>query len=878
LGNKDDNAMATGLTTPEPTTPTQKVRANASIPPTESEFPSDATDRLVQEGSAAEATRLSLERLSASLKEDYHKIADPAETALRVLLQPNHTYEVRTFIPTTPNRKPRTVVRHYKADQIPDMAEDAALWSRDAKAVGIYVTLNPVRPELPAELKAARKNDKSGKRGAEDPDIVRRHLLLIDCDPVRPDEFKKHSSTDAEKAASHKTCQQIRDYLQGQGWPEPVACDSGNGYHLLYKIDLPNDQTSADLVHRVLKALARRFDTAEVKIDQKVANAARITKLYGTHVRKGPHTDERPHRQSRMGPPPDPFDAVPREMLEQLAAEAPAESTSSKSKSRTSTATGADHANDPPPQRWGPGEVPNYLDARIGLDKDAWGDRPSIQGKKGSDALMAVAVQLIRGYCLTVEAALPYLQEFNQKHADPVWDEVDLVKKLRDAEKKGRKPWGYKLPPDLRPDDPQPARPDLKLPEANRADRDGERPDDPRRLATLFLQGQVWRYWQGSFWAYTGTHYKREPEEYVRDLLWAHVQQTFDSDYERETQSWQKKCEGIPDAKDHPPKPKRNIVYQQQVGNVQASMRSLTALAADTPQPSLLPAGEKRNFIALQNGLLDLDVDPPELRAHTPDWFSPVCLPYEYNPKADCPTWKLILGRILENDPQRIDILQEWFGLNLVFDTTQQKFLILSGEGDNGKSVICVGLQSVLGSGNVSNLPFESLASRFYPVATLGKLANIYTEIGDVDRTAEGTLKAFVSGEPMAMEQKGKPIFMAAPTARLTFATNNVPRFSDKSGGVWKRLILMPLLVQIPKAEQNRDLLRPEWWERSGELAGILNWALAGLRRLREQGTFTESAVCNTAKQGHRLTSNPALEFITDYLVEDRGPRRSPAG
>jgi putative DNA primase/helicase len=201
--------------------------------------------------------------------------------------------------------------------------------------------------------------------------------------------------------------------------------------------------------------------------------------------------------------------------------------------------------------------------------------------------------------------------------------------------------------------------------------------------------------------------------------------------------------------------------------------RSWLIGTAFRPRHCSLPSERLQNYIAFRNGLFD--VDTGKLLPHTPNWFSTSCLPYDYDPKADCPVWKGVVGRILENDPQRIAVLQEWFGNNLVFDTTHQRFLVLSGEGDNGKSVICLVLQEMLGRENVSNLSLESLHARFYPISTLGKLANVSTEIGELDKTAEGTLKAYVSGEPMAMEQKGKPVFMAIPTARLTFATNNVP-------------------------------------------------------------------------------------------------------
>jgi hypothetical protein len=126
--------------------------------------------------------------------------------------------------------------------------------------------------------------------------VQRRTWLQIDADPVR--EPADIPSTDAEKEESRQVILAARTFLAGSGWPEPLFADSGNGYHLLYPIDLP--AADSELVKRILDALAARFDTDRVKIDRKVFNPARITKLYGTLSRKGDHTPARPHRRSRI--------------------------------------------------------------------------------------------------------------------------------------------------------------------------------------------------------------------------------------------------------------------------------------------------------------------------------------------------------------------------------------------------------------------------------------------------------------------------------------------------------------------------------------------------------------------------------------------------
>ena len=49
---------------------------------------------------------------------------------------------------------------------------------------------------------------------------------------------------------------------RSQGFPEPLLGDSGNGGHLVYGLDLPNDEASRLLVENFLKAVARAFSTA----------------------------------------------------------------------------------------------------------------------------------------------------------------------------------------------------------------------------------------------------------------------------------------------------------------------------------------------------------------------------------------------------------------------------------------------------------------------------------------------------------------------------------------------------------------------------------------------------------------------------------------
>jgi hypothetical protein len=184
----------------------------------------------------------------------------------------------------------------------------------DGRVPGIYVNLNPIRRELLA--RAANRLEPYANTSVTDDDIVRRTWLPIDVDPIRASGI---SSSDAEHQAALDKAHVIKAWLTGQGWPEPIMADSGNGAHLLYRIDLPNDATSLQLCKSVLEAVAFEFDDEESTIDQTVANAARIWKLYGTMACKGDSLEDRPHRRARIISTPPDIEPAPAELLKQIA-------------------------------------------------------------------------------------------------------------------------------------------------------------------------------------------------------------------------------------------------------------------------------------------------------------------------------------------------------------------------------------------------------------------------------------------------------------------------------------------------------------------------------------------------------------------------------
>jgi len=185
---------------------------------------------------------------------------------------------------------------------------------------GVYVTLNPVKPELLS--RCYNRLQEWAKSTTNDNDIIKRCWFIVDIDYQRPSDI---STTEDEFKLSHERAIEIRNFLNKKGWSEPIYANSGNGAHLLYRIDLPNNEDSRQLLKKCLDVLDFKFSGNNVNVDTGMYNASRIIKLYGTKACKGDDTSDRPHRLAKLINVPDKLDIVTKAQLNELSMLAPSE-------------------------------------------------------------------------------------------------------------------------------------------------------------------------------------------------------------------------------------------------------------------------------------------------------------------------------------------------------------------------------------------------------------------------------------------------------------------------------------------------------------------------------------------------------------------------
>lgn len=173
----------------------------------------------------------------------------------------------------------------------------------------IAVSLNSCPPDL---LARANNRFSPGCPALKNSDIVEMDNMLIDFDTVRPSGV---SATNEEKALAFQQVQLFYSDMVSSGMPQPLICDSGNGYHAIIKVQGLNSLDGTKIIKETTNIIANNYSTEAVKVDTTVASPAHLVRVMGTMNRKGDSMPDRPHRRSFIIQVPDVVSPVPKERL-----------------------------------------------------------------------------------------------------------------------------------------------------------------------------------------------------------------------------------------------------------------------------------------------------------------------------------------------------------------------------------------------------------------------------------------------------------------------------------------------------------------------------------------------------------------------------------
>lgn len=275
-----------------------------------------------------------------------------------------------------------------------------------------------------------------------------------------------------------------------------------------------------------------------------------------------------------------------------------------------------------------------------------------------------------------------------------------------------------------------------------------------------------------------------------------------------------------------------------------------------------------KDVVCFKNGLVDFSVAPPVITEHTPNFFTFNELMYDYDPLATCPRWQEMLADIFDFDPQLITQLQEYMGYCLVSDVSMQKFLLLVGKSRAGKGVITSIIRKMVGEHNtaapsLTNLVRDSTLHKM-STASVGLIPDAHSVSLTKRDEVLAMFKAIVGGDPIDYHVMYKGVQNSIFKIKLILSTNGMPEFNDPSGALVNRMLCIPFYKSFADRQDSGLLDRL-----LKEIAGIAQWSIIGLNRLRINGKFTEAVAGLREKECIAEDMNPMARFLSDVCVVD---------
>jgi putative DNA primase/helicase len=171
-------------------------------------------------------------------------------------------------------------------------------------------------------------------------------------------------------------------------------------------------------------------------------------------------------------------------------------------------------------------------------------------------------------------------------------------------------------------------------------------------------------------------------------------------------------------------------------------------------------------------------------------------------------------------------------------------------------------LEALLGAENVSSPSIPSLVGTFGEQPLIGKTLAIFSDISWAHRdivTGVEILKAISGQDTRDVNRKNREAWHGKLGVRFMIAGNDMPKFTDASGALAGRFVH----VQFTRSLAGREdpTLKGRILE---ELAGVLNWAIEGLRDLQITGRFAEPQTSEDLAAEVRRQQSPVQGFLDD--------------
>lgn len=217
-----------------------------------------------------------------------------------------------------------------------------------------------------------------------------------------------------------------------------------------------------------------------------------------------------------------------------------------------------------------------------------------------------------------------------------------------------------------------------------------------------------------------------------------------------------------------------------------------------------------RRLIGFRNGVLDTatGIFSPHHKSH---WLRTLC-DVDFTPPVEGETlethapdfWRW-LDRAAGGRPEKRDVILAALFMVLANRYDWQLFLEVTGPGGSGKSILAEIATMLAGEDNATSATIETLESPRERAALIGFSL---IRLPDQEKwSGDGAgLKAITGGDAVSVDPKYKDAYSTHILAVILAVNNNPMRFTDRSGGVSRRRVILHFPEQIAPEERDPQL------------------------------------------------------------------------
>ena len=229
------------------------------------------------------------------------------------------------------------------------------------------------------------------------------------------------------------------------------------------------------------------------------------------------------------------------------------------------------------------------------------------------------------------------------------------------------------------------------------------------------------------------------------------------------------------------------------------------------------------------------------------------------------------LNSTCEEDYEKVELLQEYFGYILADSYYLHQFLLLEGVPGSGKSIMTNILRGCFGRKFFTALDLNKIGGPFGLGDLPGKKLAVISEAREINfhqlRDAIPVILKLVGHDPIAVEAKHKSATTEMLECKLLMTTNRAPVMPDDTGALAQRMIMVRLHKSFRGTDE--EILGLDDTIIKTEIPSVIKWSLAGLERLSDRKRFyipqsvTEEAVY------YKEQLDPLQGFVTEFFRFD---------